>query len=202
MTALTDATDGPAALLGAAWLYARARAHRRIHGAATAPPAPVAIVFGAEVCPDGGPSRVLHDRVATAADLYRRGTVRRLLLSGGPGEPEAMRRAALRLGVPDSALLLDAGGLRTYDSCARAARLFGVARALLVTQRFHLPRALFLCAALGIDADGVAADRTRFPHRLAGFWALREVGATARAWRDGAAAPAARRSITSGRAGA
>ena len=64
-----------------------------------------------------------------------------------------MRQTALQLGVPDSALVLDYAGRRTYDSCYRARSIFGVERAILVTQAFHLDRAMYLCASFGIDSD-------------------------------------------------
>jgi len=100
--------------------------------------------------------------------------------SRGPAasEPEAMRALALSLGVPAEAILVDAGGRRTYATCERARRLFGIEQATLVSQRFHLPRALALCQALGIQAIGVAADRQ--PYGLPSFvlWTLREIPAT------------------------
>jgi vancomycin permeability regulator SanA len=135
------------------------------HGAAT-PAAPVALVFGAGVGVDGEPTLPLHDRVATAAELYHAGTVERLLLSGDgrdqyADEPEAMRRLALSLGVPDQA---------------------DVRRAVLVTQEFHLPRALMLCRDAGIDVVGVAGDEQKYPWRWAVSWEARETVATAYAW--------------------
>ncbi len=109
----------------------------------------------------------LYDRVATAVDLYQRGLVNKLLLTGDNrfvnyNEPEAMRRTAVKLGVPDEDLVLDYAGRRTYDSCYRAREIFGVNRAILVTQAFHLDRALYLCDAFGIDSVGVVADRRNY----------------------------------------
>jgi vancomycin permeability regulator SanA len=158
-----------------------------IVSAEQAPAHGVAIVFGAGVRLDGEPTDVLYDRVAVAAELYRQGKVQRLLLSGhgGPGsahEPEVMRRTALRLGVPEAALMLDDAGLRTHASCERAREVYGIERALLVTQAFHLPRALLLCDALGIDATGVAGDRRAYPWRWRLSWQAREAVATALAW--------------------
>lgn len=152
-----------------------------------APAGGFAIVFGAGVRLDGEPTDVLYDRVAVAAELYRLGKVERLILSGHGGagsarEPEAMRRAARRLGVPEAALLLDDAGLRTHATCARARDVYGVERAILVTQAFHLPRALLLCDALGIDAAGVAGDRRAYPWRWRLSWQVREAVATVVAW--------------------
>ncbi|MEP7293013.1 MAG: ElyC/SanA/YdcF family protein, partial [Chloroflexota bacterium] len=127
---------------------------------------PVALVFGAEVYANGSLSAMLQDRVAMGAELYHAGKVRALLLSGDNhidsyNEPEAMRQVALDLGVPDDALVLDYAGFRTYDSCYRARDIFQVDEAILVSQSFHLDRALLICNGLGIDSVGVAADMIR-----------------------------------------
>lgn len=154
----------------------------RIHSPADVGPRPVAIVFGAGLRRDGTPTTVLSDRIRTAADLYQQGKVERLLMTGsvreGYDEPAAMALAAEALGVPSSDILIDPAGLRTLDSCARAQRVFGVRSALLVSQRFHLPRALALCSAVGVDADGVAADLSRYSTRARRFWELREYPAS------------------------
>jgi SanA protein len=148
-----------------------------------APAQPVAIVFGAGLRRDGTPTLVLADRVATAAALYHQGKVDRLLLSGSAhgttyDEPQAMRALALELGVPDDHLILDRQGVRTRLTCSRAQKVFGVTRALLVTQRFHLPRALALCHAVGIQATGVAADLHPYSERSQRIWELREYPAS------------------------
>ncbi|MCH7663297.1 MAG: YdcF family protein, partial [Chloroflexi bacterium] len=137
-------------------------ASSRVKLAGEVAPSSVAIVFGAGLRRDGLPTSVLRDRVATAADLYLSGKVGELLMSGQSPEPDVMREFALGLGVPAAAILLDNGGLRTYDSCYRAAQIFGIEEAILVTQGFHLPRALYVCDALGIPAQGVAADNYRY----------------------------------------
>jgi SanA protein len=148
----------------------------------------VALVLGAGLAPGGGrPSPVLYDRVATAADLYHAGRVSKLLLSGDNryvdyNEPEVMRETARSLGVPDHDIVLDYAGRRTYDSCYRARNIFEVTRAVVVTQAFHMDRALYLCEAMGIDAVGVDADRRAYGGEA--WWSLREVPATATAWLD------------------
>ena len=114
------------------------------------PTADVAIVFGAGLRRDGRPAAVLHDRVVTAVELYQNGTVKKLLMSGDNrfeyhNEPGAMRNLAVELGVPDEDIVLDYAGRRTYDTCYRAKEIFEVRNAVLVTQRFHLDRALYLC---------------------------------------------------------
>lgn len=148
-----------------------------------APQRPTAIVFGAGLWRDGSPTPVLRDRVATAARLYQDGKVQQLIMSGGftsagYDEPEAMRRFALELGVPDEAIVLDKAGQRTYDTCYRAAHVFGVSQAILVTQGFHLPRAVYLCNSLGLPAVGVASDLRQYRHRSVMYWNIREIPAT------------------------
>ena len=151
------------------------------------PARPVALVFGAGITRDGWPMAALADRVWTAAELYKAGKVHKLLMSGDNrfidyNEPGAMRRYALELGVPDEDIVLDYAGRRTYDTCYRAGYIFGVQEAILVTQHFHLDRALYICDSLGIDVVGVAADRQ--PYQAARLWWWREVAAVTNAWLD------------------
>ena len=155
----------------------------RIYSTERAPAKRVAIVFGAGLWFDGGPSPVLRDRIVTAANLYFSGKVEKLLFSGDNpsfdyNEPLAMKNYALSLGVPDEKIVLDYAGRRTYDTCYRAQEIFGVRQAILVTQKFHLPRALFLCNALKLEAVGVPADVRQYRSRSQLYWNLREVPAT------------------------
>lgn len=163
------------------------RYKQRIYTVEDVPPRRVAVVFGAGITRDGRPLPALADRVWTGAQLYHAGKVEKLLMSGDNrfvdyNEPEAMRQHALSLGVPDEDIVLDYAGRRTYDTCYRAGYIFQVEEPILVTQWFHLDRALYTCDVLGIDAVGVAADRR--PYMAARFWWLREVAAVARAWAD------------------
>jgi SanA protein len=149
----------------------------------------VAIVFGAGLTRSGEPTPALYDRVVTAVDLYQRGLVNKLLLTGDNrfasyNEPEAMRRTAVKLGVPNEDLVLDYAGRRTYDSCYRAHAIFGVNHAILVTQAFHLDRALYLCDTFGIDSVGVVADRRNYTASSQTWWSIREAAATVAAWID------------------
>ena len=142
-----------------------------------------AIVFGAGLWRDGSPTPVLRDRVAAAAHLYFAGKAQKLIMSGGNptinyDEPGAMRTYALSLGVPDEAIVLDYAGRRTYDTCYRALHIFGIRQATLVTQGFHLPRALYLCNKLGIDGVGVPADLRQYRRYSRTIWNLREIPAT------------------------
>lgn len=161
----------------------------RIYTTQNAPNERVAIVFGAGLNRDGTPTTILRDRIETAAKLYFDGRAEKLLMSGDNStinynEPEAMRQYALRLGVPADAMVLDYAGRRTYDTCYRAKSIFGVDRAILVTQSFHLPRALFLCNALGLQAVGVYADNYHYWPPLMAIWSIREQLATVGAFVD------------------
>lgn len=161
----------------------------RIYQVNTAPTEHVAIVFGAGLTRGGYPTAILRDRVETAAQLYFAGKVDKLLMSGDNrfdnyNEPGAMREYALSLGVPDEAIVLDYAGRRTYDTCYRARAVFGVDSALLVTQKFHLPRALFLCNALGLKASGVEANNRDYRPFSLFIWNLREQFATVGAFVD------------------
>jgi len=143
----------------------------------------IAIVFGAEVKKDGTPSIILKDRVETAVELYKNGKVEKLLMSGDNrfadyNEPESMRQYALTLGMPDSDIVLDFAGRRTYDTCYRAKEIFGADSAVLVTQGFHMPRSLFLCNTFGIDAVGVESENYYYLKRFRLIWNTREILAT------------------------
>ncbi len=146
-------------------------------------PAPVAVVFGARVYPNGRLSAMLRDRVETAVQLYLNGQVQSIIMSGAgqhsaQNEPEAMMAYALARGVPIEALRADDGGHRTYDTCYRARHEFGVEKAVLVTQAFHLPRALFTCGQLGMQVTGAIADQRYYGRRSMAWSATREVPAS------------------------
>ncbi|GAA1000072.1 hypothetical protein GCM10009551_070610 [Nocardiopsis tropica] len=127
-----------------------------------APPAPVAIAFGASVL-GGRPGSFVEGRLEAALRLYQRGAVQRILVSGNANgtsgdEIEVMTGWLRARGVPDDALLTDGEGLDTYLACRRARDLFGVHRVLLVSQFFHARRAAALARHLGLDADAVRAE--------------------------------------------
>jgi SanA protein len=169
--------------LGLPRLITAFNAAPRLFSLDEAPSRPVAIVFGAGLWRDGSPTPVLRDRVATAANLYFSGKVEKLLMTGDNrfvnyNEPASMRAYAMELGVPDQAIVLDFAGRRTYDSCYRARDIFGVRQAILVTQSFHLPRAIFLCGSMGISAIGVPADLRQYRRSSLFYWNLRELPAT------------------------
>ncbi len=158
-------------------------AHSRTAAMDEVAPQRVAIVFGAGLWGDGSPTPILQDRVATAARLYLAGKVEKLLMSGDNrfvdyNEPGAMREYALNLGVPYEDIVLDYAGRRTYDTCYRARDIFGLDEVILVTQGFHLPRALYTCNTLGLAATGVPADQRQYRRSSLLYWQARETFAT------------------------
>jgi vancomycin permeability regulator SanA len=172
----------------AAWTRFEARG-RLYTDPETVPAAPVAIVLGAQVHEDGRPSRFLEARLVLAKRLYDEGRVRALLVTGDHGrwaydEPGTMRRWLVDHGVPARKVVVDYAGFDTYDSCARARRIFGVRRAIVVTQAFHLPRAVTVCRAVGVDAVGLGDVSVR---ALPYWWwrgVAREQGACVKAALD------------------
>jgi len=165
-------------------ILTRLHAGSRLYDAASTPQGKVAIVFGAGLYRNGSPTPVLRDRVATASKLYQAGKVEKLLMSGdnstsGHNEPGAMRDYATSLGIPEKDIILDFAGRRTYDTCYRARDIFEIDSAILVTQAFHLPRALYTCNMLGLPAIGVPADLRQYRRMSLAFWNLRESAATA-----------------------
>jgi len=176
-------------LLGIARLVTGLYARPKTYTAADVPARRVAIVFGAGLWRNGTATPVLQDRVQTAANLYFDGKVEKLLMSGDNrfvdyNEPAVMRAVALSLGVPEDAIVLDYAGRRTYDTCYRAKAIFGVTEAILVTQAFHLPRAIYLCNQLGVDSVGVDADLRVYRRLSVLYWNARELPATVAALWD------------------
>jgi SanA protein len=137
---------------------------------ADVPHAQVAIVPGALVKPDGKMSGMLGDRVRQAAALWHAGKVEKILVSGdhhtwGYDEPDTMRKALVNEGVPPRDIFEDHAGFDTWATMVRARGIFGVRDAVVVTQGFHMPRALFLADAAGIDATGLTADQHRWGYQ-------------------------------------
>lgn len=169
-------------IFGLPRLIAEMYAWPRLHTEETAPTSRVAIVFGAGLTRSGEPTAVLRDRVETAVALYQAGKVEKLLMSGDNrfvdyNEPGAMHDYAVSLGVPEEDIVLDYAGRRTYDTCYRASAIFGLKEAILVTQRFHLARALILCNNLGVRAEGVIAVGRTYRRSSLAYWELRELAA-------------------------
>ena len=130
---------------------------------ADVPAAEVAIVPGALVKPDGKMSAMLADRVKQAARLWHAGKVGKILVSGdhhtwGYDEPDTMRKVLVKHGVPPRDVFEDHAGFNTWATMARARSIFNVTDAVVVTNGFHMPRALFLAEEAGIHATGLNAD--------------------------------------------
>lgn len=165
--AIAAAALGALAAVGGSVGWVRVTTAGAIYSEGSVPAAPVAIVLGKLVYADGTPSPLLRARLELALRLYRAGRARALLVSGDGGsrpgydEVTPMRRWLVERGVPARRVVPDPAGFDTYDSCARASRVFGVSRAIVVTSSYHLPRAIALCRHSGIDAVGVGDDSGR-----------------------------------------
>jgi len=149
--------------------------------------APYAIVLGASVKQDGTPSDALYDRVMTAVELYRLKEVDHIVMTGDDGtfhvnEVAAMKTLAVNEGVPAEDIQLDEHGYRTYESCKRAVEVLDIRDAVIVTQRFHLARALYLCDAFDMHVQGITADKRSYQD-IWQFW-IRDLGASVKAWWD------------------
>jgi len=132
---------------------------RRYSDTKQIPPQRIAIVLGAGIYNDQ-PSPMLADRISAAVELYKLGTVQKLLMTGDNSredydEVTVMQRYAIKLGIPEQDITLDYAGFKTYHSCYRANAIFGVKQAVVITQNFYLPRAVYLCQNLGVDAVGL-----------------------------------------------
>ena len=166
-----------------AYIDLRYQANPIYHNIHDVPEMPVAIVFGAGI---GTP--VLADRVATAVSLHRQGKVRKILMTGDNShtnydEPEAMKASAIAAGIPKEDIACDYAGFRTYDSLYRARNIFDVKKAVLVTQGFHLPRAIFIAKHLGLSVVGIDAGLRSYGSEQ--YWySLREIVASEYAWLD------------------
>ncbi|MGW2030123.1 MULTISPECIES: SanA/YdcF family protein [Streptomyces] len=149
------------ALLPSAWLYVSTA--DRLRTTADVPRTEVAVVFGAGLWKQGQPSPYLAHRLDAAAALYRAGRIEVVLVTGDNSrkdydEPDAMRAYLTRHGVPDARIVGDYAGFDTWDSCVRAKKIFGVDRAVLISQDFHIRRAVALCEAAGVTSYGVGVD--------------------------------------------
>ncbi len=167
----------------AANLWVRQTGNARITTAERAAPASCILVLGAGVW-GNEPSPVLEDRLATALDLYQRGAAPRIIVSGDHGtvgydEPGTMARWLAQRGVPEDAIFLDHAGFDTHSSMVRARRVFGATDVIVVSQKFHLARSVYLGEAAGLRVQAVPADRR--PYAGARWFAAREVVSRTRA---------------------
>ncbi|WP_372349927.1 vancomycin high temperature exclusion protein [Streptomyces sp. KL116D] len=178
------------ALLPSTWLFTTTG--DRLRAGDDVPRTDVAVVFGAGLW-DGEPSPYLAHRLDAAAALYRADRIRVVLVTGDNSrteydEPDAMRRYLTRHGVPSAAVVSDYAGFDTWDSCVRAKRIFGVDRAVLISQGFHIRRAVALCEAAGVASYGVGVDEPHDTTWYAG--GAREVLAAGKAALDAVVRPA------------
>ncbi|MFI8075401.1 vancomycin high temperature exclusion protein [Streptomyces sp. NPDC086033] len=148
------------ALLPSTWMYVVTG--DRLRTTADVPRTEVAVVFGAGLW-DGEPSPYLAHRLDAAAKLYRENRIEVVLVTGDNSredydEPDAMRAYLTRHGVPDTRIVSDYAGFDTWDSCVRARKIFGVHKAVLISQGFHIRRAVALCQAAGVTSYGIGVD--------------------------------------------
>ncbi len=152
----------------------------------TVPTSSLVVVFGGGMNEDGSQSAMQEDRVRVGVELFKKGKVSRIMMTGDDGglrsdEVSAMRAMALLMGVSSTSIIIDPHGYRTYESCYREKFVYGVTSTLVVSQQFHLPRIVYLCESFGIHAVGVSADKTNYGWRQ--WWAEgREVLARVKAW--------------------
>jgi len=158
-----------------------------IYDADNVPQKEVALVLGARVYEDGRMSDMFQDRVDVAIGLYNSGKVEKILVSGDHGqenydEVNAAKNYILQQGIPGEDVFLDHAGFDTYDSMYRARDIFQVGSMIVVTQEYHLPRALYIAEKLGVDVVGVRADL----HTYGGesYRNFREEFAVVKAWLD------------------
>lgn len=148
----------------------------------------IAIVFGASAYSLEEASPPLQERLETAAKIYKGGKIKKIIVSGNKespfyNEPLTMVNTLVKLGVDGNDIVEDFAGYRTYDTCVRAKKVFGVNKALLISQGYHLPRAIFICKSVGIDATGVysSGDFSTYYNR---WYSIREILAIYNAFVD------------------
>ncbi|MCK9611561.1 MAG: ElyC/SanA/YdcF family protein [Bacteroidales bacterium] len=126
-----------------------------------------ALIPGASVYASGEPSPILADRLDKGLELYKSGKIKRFLLSGDHGtrtydEVNGMKKYLEKKGVPDSVLFTDHAGFDTYSSMVRARDVFEVDSVIIVTQKFHLHRALYIARKKGLEAYGYSSDMRKY----------------------------------------
>lgn len=129
------------------------------------------LVLGCGVRDDGTPSHMLEDRLRRGVELYKAGAASKILMSGDHGragydEVNTMKQYAIDAGVPSQDIFMDHAGFSTYESMYRATDIFCAEKILIVSQEYHLHRAIYLARALGLEAYGVAADYRTYSGQL------------------------------------
>ncbi|MDQ7094857.1 ElyC/SanA/YdcF family protein [Desulfosporosinus sp. PR] len=145
------------------------------------PTADAILVLGAYVFPDGTTSSMLTDRLNEGYELYEQGKAPKLLVSGDHGrkdydEVNTMKNFLMNKGVPGQDIFMDHAGFSTYESVYRARDIFEVRKVIIVTQEYHLMRAVFLARAMRLEAYGVASDQHDYGQAMA-FYKVREIAA-------------------------
>lgn len=158
---------------------------QRFTSAQDVPDAHTGIVLGASVKSNGNLSVMLRDRVESALFLYNKGKIKRFLLSGDNGsknynEPEAMKKYLIERGVPEDHIYLDYAGFDTYDTMYRSQAVFEVESAIIITQEFHLARALYIANNLNLDYYGYTGDKRTYAQQE--YQARRELLANVKAY--------------------
>jgi len=167
-----------AVLVISPFLYSVIKYSKDIYSVEKTPYADAALVLGAGVWFDGTPSITLINRVESAIDLYRTGRTRYIVLSGSQQETKAMRQLVLGSGIRNDSLLLDLNGVSTLDSCINLLKDHAYSNVIVVSQKYHLYRALYICNSVGIDSIGVFTDSgSELPETILRRY-LREIGAT------------------------
>jgi vancomycin permeability regulator SanA len=143
------------------------------------PKADAVLVLGAYVFPDGTASSMLADRLTVGYELYQEGKAPKILVSGDHGrknydEVNAMKSFLKEKGVPGKNIFMDHAGFSTYESLYRARDIFLVKRIIIVTQEYHLKRAVFIARSLGLEAYGVPSDKHDYGQAMA-YYQLREI---------------------------
>lgn len=170
------------------WWIVRSGESSTFTDIANLPANDVGLVLGASARVGGGFANPhFQARVTAAAKLYQAGKLKHLLLSGdnhvkGYDEPSDMKEALIKLGVPETAMTLDYAGFRTLDSVVRAKSVFGQSKLTIITDDFHVHRALFLCRAYGIEATAFSSEP--IPLEFSASTRTRERLARVKAWLD------------------
>lgn len=150
-------------LLNIILLYIYSNTNNKIYNVSNVPETDIAIVFGAQVKPDGTPSDALKSRLDAAIDLYKDKKISKLLFTGDNSianydEVTNMKKYAVSKDIPENIIKLDYAGFRTLDSCYRAKKIFGINKAILISQHYHLYRAIYICQQAGIESVAIAAS--------------------------------------------
>jgi len=161
--------------------YVKNTGSKYIVGESDAPISDVVLILGAYVRPNGDVSSMLNDRLTVGLELYQQGKASKIIVSGDHGtvsydEVNAMKQYLMDRGVKDEDIFMDHAGFSTYESMYRARDIFQVKKLLIVTQEYHLMRAVFIAHELGMEAYGVASDRHDYG-KVMGVYGLREIAA-------------------------